>query len=177
MLFVFETWRAQKVLLKVTSRRHSSVDILEMDSLLQTLHAMESFTTLPDDGGEILKFTKIEGIHVLVWNFDEFTPCSSAEEKHFSSVVSEISHNKLLINPKKGGEISFPYFTLDQNAKPDPETCYPSSPLEIQRITALRTSLGKLGYIVHNFVGNTHNHFCEFSRGGDIYFINEVSIP
>ena len=27
------------------------------------------------------------------------------------------------------------------------------------------------------YVGNTQNHFCEFSGGGDIYLINKASVP
>ena len=55
-------------------------------SELKTLQAaLFRSINFPDDG-QIHHISNVEGLRILVWNFDVFTPCSQASEDDFAFV-------------------------------------------------------------------------------------------
>ena len=102
MFFVFKTSESQKHLLHIAA--NLQMDILNDKMILQSLEeALREDIELPS--GDLHHICNIEDIVVLMWNFDEYTPCSGTSSEDFTRIFK--FHNGC---PK--GIISLPYFIL-----------------------------------------------------------------
>lgn len=80
MLFLFETFCPSKHLLHI-----SHLDINELIDETTLQEALSAIIELPDDGKLHHKCTT-EGEMVLIWDFEDFTPCSSVLKQNFKLV-------------------------------------------------------------------------------------------
>ena len=191
MLFIFCTQRSKKILLKISivevlsdkSVTISDKHVINSKSLLAALPKSINFP----ENGQIHHISNVEGLRVLVWNFDVFTPCSQASEDDFSFVDTLDRPFKYQSSPRPpSGDISMPYFTLKQGQSIFldeaklifNETYFYPEVSESLRVDALRRSLVHHKYVVKTIkASKSTNHYCEFSGGGDIYVYAAKSPP
>ena len=155
--------------------------VMDRDALQKVLSLS---ITLPDEG-VIRHLTTIEDVKVFVWDFTEFTTCSSASEKNFKMVKTPTRYFDFK-DPCPKGYISLPYFTIVNDEKIfrdktkqvfNESFIYPDVP-EHERIDALYESLQHHQYNVKRCKSaKTTEHYCEFSGGGDIYIYRNISTP
>jgi len=161
-LLIFETKKAQKILLRIST---------DLDVEQYILRFVCRNYSVPDNGGPI-QVAKCDGCHVFVWKFGNATACSQV----LSDDVKLIKSVKIIEGDSMSrGKLSYSYFTLKVGKVPNENDVYPNNVLESKRVDAFSTSLQKAGYIVHT--ANSRSHYCEFSGGGDIYIENAVEVP
>ena len=184
MLFIFQTNLARKLLLKISAISRLTLDkhVLDIGCLEEVLTDMIDFP----DNGELHEITTIDGLKVLVWNFDDYTACSSASKKDFSFVGNT---RKIFEfdRPIAKGTISLPYFILEadesvvfhNNTQCVKETFTFPDVSEFRQMEAFCNSLRSHSYKVNRCDSvKTTNHYCEFSGGGDVYISKtNVSVP
>ena len=160
VLFIFETKKAQKILLRISPEmfRTPKVDVK---------YFLRAVRSVPDKGS-LHEVANYDDFRVFVWVFEKATPCSEVKKNDV-----EITKLEKIIEgePKSGGKISYPYFTLKLGLEPHVNVTYPCDRLEHERVEAISTSLQQQGHIVHN-IRKIQNHYCEFTGGGDIYIEN-----
>ena len=183
MLFIFQTQKAQKLLLKISTVPKIVADSHVLDK--KCLHdILSDLINLPDNG-TIDYVTTIEGLTVLVWDFDDFTMCSNVTEGDFSFVGTSTR----IIDfegPPPDPSISLPYFILNAEKT---KLFHADGSLKVSfmfpevsestRVEALRKSLESNNYNVERCdSAKTTKHYCEFSGGGDIFISRkDVSVP
>lgn len=150
---------------------------------------------LPDNGKMDFVAT-IEGVKVFVWNYAQWTPCSSASLENFPYVRTPERHFDFT-EPCPIGWISLPFYLVDRfiasedgykfdefifrdksNQLLKESFVYPDVS-EDERMDALIASLNHHKYNVMRFNSKrVKHHYCEFSGGGDIYlWKNSISKP
>ena len=166
VLFIFQTKMAHKILLKIPTPFN-----INKEFLLEYVRNMSTISV--PDNGSIVKLNKVEDLCVFIWEFEDYTVCSKATLSNFGWEPSQ----KILCGvPVSGGEISYPYYTLQLGKKLNERDEYPTPKFERMRLNMLSHSLQKNGFCVQHF-GAGYFHYCEFSGGGDIYIENEVEEP
>ena len=188
MLFVFETHRPQKYLLHITTESKYKSILDHQISLTCLQRVLSESIEFPI--GNLKQICKVEDIVILMWNFEEFTPCSGASVNDFDVV----NFSKRLFDLKsaslKGradlngkGAISLPYFTLGYKQidyfydEEDGSYMFPDTSENV-RLEALPISLHANQYNVKGWDGTkTVEHYCQFSGGGDIYIAKDNLSP
>ena len=180
-----ETKRPRKYMLKITTETRKSIDTFLDKELLQ--EQLSELVKLP--GGNIKEIKKIGSVVVLLWNFDDFTSCSSVSDRQFFGV--ELPERKLNMPKKKGitSNIGWSFFTLEDKLNVNIFTdedkqgldllyIFPKPDNEMVRMNVLQQSLMKqLGndYNVFFFDATKKTrHYCQFSGGGDLYITKRV---
>ena len=150
VLFIFETKKAQKILLRISPKMFRTPK-LDVKYLLRAVRSVP-------DKGSLLQVAKYDDFRVFVWVFEKATPCSEVKKNDV-----EITELEKIIEgePKSGGKISYPYFTLKLGLEPHVNDTFPCDRLEHERVDAISSSLQQQGHIVHN-IGKIQNHYCEF---------------
>ena len=168
VLFIFETEKAQKILLRILPKMPRTPEF-DVQYLLQAVRRNYS---VPDKGSAC-QVAEYDDCRVFVWVFEKATCCSEVKKNDV-----KITKSKKIIEgePTSGGKISYPYFTLKFGLEPHVNDTFPCDKLENDRLDAISTSLQQQGHIVHYF-GKIQSHYCEFTGGGDIYIENTVEGP
>lgn len=86
--------------------------VMDIDALQKVLSRS---IALPDEG-VVHHMATIESVKVFVWNFTEFTPCSSASENNFKLVCTPKRYFDFK-DPCPKGHISLPFFTIKSDEK------------------------------------------------------------
>lgn len=143
--------------------------------------ALNAIIKLPDDGKLHHKCTT-EGVMVLIWDFEDFTPCSSVLKQNFKLVKTRDRFFEFK-NVCSRATISLPYFILEdvetdvfrdkENQILKEEYVYPEVSEKVRQ-SALLKSLQVHHYNVDIFDSSkTAQHFCRFSGDGDLYITGD----
>ena len=75
VLFIFRTYCAEKILLQISTVLSTVPELLPENRLLIRRHLQDVLSGVIDlpDNGELHEITTIEGLRVLVWNFEKYT--------------------------------------------------------------------------------------------------------
>ena len=183
MLFICETYRPQKYLLRITLQPAANIFKiqLDVDKLQQVLSELillprnGRLDTVPRDDKDIL---------VLIWNFTNCTvQCSNGTSKRFLNVpcskIIGITTTAIfewscypaifIIKPEM----------IDRDATSRYGTLYPHVS-EYHRVLALFTSLNNKSedkYTVAYWPTSLNEYYCRFSRGGHLYVKQLVKPP
>ena len=130
VLFIFQTKKAHKILLKIPTPSN-----VNKEFLLEYVHNMSTIY-VPDN----VSINKVEDLCVFIWEFKDYTSCSKATMNNFDWKTSQ----KIIRGvPVSGGEISYPYYTLQLGKKLDERDEYPTPKFERMRLNMLSRSLQK----------------------------------
>ena len=157
---------------------------IDFDLLKEVLESQ--LGTLPE--GWIHPLCVIDNIRVLIWDFEEFTPCRNASASDFS-FIDELKRVFDFTNAKLKPGVGLNFFTLGRDKRhvfKDEELqtfkieyTFPDA-TEEKRLNAFRAALCGAKFYVDSVKStkSTH-HFCEFSGGGDICVTaaKETSVP
>ena len=172
VLFIFETKKAQKILLKIERKPSTACDF-DVGYLLKYVQKIDNIS-IPKSGN-IVEIGKCDDLRVFIWKFKNCVACSKATHKDFRMVKQ--SQKKIEGMPNSKGRISYPYFTLKLNQDLSEDDTYPSPEFERIRVDMFSTSLQLHGYVVHQCGAAGSYCFCEFSGGGDFYVAGQVAEP
>ena len=148
---------------------------------LKTVLSVCPLIELPEEG-DLHHLVTVEGVKVLVWNFTQFTRCSSASINDFILVnTSERCFD--FEDPCPTGHISLPFFTIESDLtaifrnvttqKFNESFVYPDV-AENVRMDVLFNSLKSHQYDVRRCKSTKSiSHYCQFLGGGDIYIQNK----
>ena len=173
MPLIFRTQRSKKLLkisvVEILSDKHvvslSDKHVVNSKSLQAALPT--SINSL--DNGQIVHISNVEGLRILVWNFDVFTRCSQASEDDFAFVDASDRYFKFQNSPCTSAHISLPYIMLKQGLDEaklifDESFIYPKVS-KVLRVDVLCWSLEHYNYIVKTIIKSSKSthHYCKFS--------------
>ena len=168
VLFIFETAKAQKILLRMSPKMPGTPNFDEQ----YLLRYVRRNYSVPNKGSAC-EVAEYDDCRVFVWVFEKATACSEVKKNDV-----KITRLQKIIKgePMSGGKISYPYFTLKLGLEPHVKHTFPSNMYEQDRLNAISKSLQQHGHMV-NYFGKIQSRYCEFTGGGDIYIENEVEGP
>ena len=178
MLFIFETSNPKKYLLHVSNANMTN-HVIDLEGLQEVLSRK---IDLPK--GKLYQICAIEGVIILMWDFENFISCRKAGRRDFVHVVTDerlypfewpwpkasFSLPFFILNEKHGvvfhdeeKQIMKESYTFPLVSKSERKSAFYRSPqahnFNVDRVDATKT---------------TH-HFCQFSGGGDIYITKDLS--
>lgn len=119
MLFIFQTKKAKKILLRIVPKLSTSPEF-NSKYLIRTVRKMNF--SIPNNGS-VSEIAKFDGFRVFIWVFKNWIPCSDATKDDLN--LKEL-RKRIEGQPKSVGKISYPYFTLQQDKELDEDDCYPT---------------------------------------------------
>jgi len=180
VLFIFETVRPQKYLLKIipTLQQESEniYDIIpDLDEINEVLNRL---IPLPEQGSLKTLTRNQRDILVLLWKFDTTTACSHADDKNFANVTSLQRFWELPTLPYPNATIFWPFFILKSGCPKPFGNMYPQVS-ENQRFQALTDSLKtQLKNDCKSLNFPTYfDAYCRFSGGGDLCIKKAIKPP
>ena len=167
MLFIFDTAFPQKYLLCIAHESSTALcDImLDLPSIEEMLR--EEGIVFPQDGNlQKIEMDTGEDIVLLVWKFDNLTPCSSAHGQNFANILNPVNLWKLNITECRG-TISLPFFRKIESRDGIEGDLLFSEASEATREVGLLSSLQSNHFWVFKW-SHKGDGYCKFSGGGDL---------